>query len=57
MVKNDLDTFQVLYRKVIGNFTDRILKSENAIMQTITDSLFFQSSKLNMKWTDVLYLF
>ena len=57
MVKNDLDTFQVLYRKVIGNFRDRILKSENAILQTIIDSLFFQSSKLNMKWTDVLYLF
>ena len=34
MVKNDLDTFQVLYRKVIGNFRDRILKSDNAIYYT-----------------------
>jgi hypothetical protein len=57
MVPNNIDTFKVLYRKVINSFRERLYKSDNLIVSAIINSLFFQTSNLNIKWREVLYLF
>jgi hypothetical protein len=57
MVLRNLDTFSVLLRKSISSFMNRVANSDNGILCTIFHSLFFQSSRLNRKWTDIVYLF
>jgi len=56
MVERNLDTFNVLHRKVITSFMNRIASSENDIIATVVNSLFFQTSKINKTWTDIVFL-
>ncbi len=51
-----IDCFSVLLRKCIFKFKQRMLVSNNNIVRTITNSMYFlQNSRLNNHWTNTLY--
>ena len=41
MVQNNVDSFDVLNRKSVYNFRRRLFMSDNTILNTISNSLFF----------------
>ena len=56
-IKRSLDPFKVIVRKLTCSFRSRILHSDNLLLKTIVDSLYFTFSKLTRKWnTAVLNL-
>ena len=52
-----IDCFKVVIRKSIFGFRDRILCSENSIIQAIGDSSFFLSCNLTSQWNHLLFTF
>ena len=53
----NINTFDVLMRRLSFKFTQRICKSSNVLVKTIVNSVFFiYGSKLLRKWTDYLFL-
>ena len=55
MVELNVDSVPVIIRKLVKGFRDRVLKSENCIINTIVSSVFFNSSNLNTRWYNVLF--
>ena len=55
MVLSNVDSFDVLVRKSVFNFKQRLLKSGNGILSAIVNSLHFMSSHTYNKWLNVLY--
>jgi hypothetical protein len=56
MIEMNCNTFEVIQRKAIFNFRKRILSSQNVLVATIVNSLFFLSSSLNKYWIQQLFL-
>lgn len=56
-VQNNIDSFFTLLRKSAFNFRNRLMKSENAIINTITSSVFFYSySSVTAIWNRDLFV-
>ena len=55
-VANNLDSFNVLYRKSIGNFRDRLMICDNSLVRNIVSSVYFtfNSSHAHV-WQSVLF--
>ena len=51
----NIDSFDVLLRKSIYNFKERLLHSENVIIGAIVNSMFFIDSPLYARWHKTLY--
>ena len=57
-VRLNVDSFQVVLRKSIYTFNQRLLKSKNCLILNIVSSMLFLSgSTLNMHWRNILYKF
>ena len=54
-VKSSVDGFRAVIRKLIHNFRCRVLNSNNILVQCISNSVYFLSSKLNSHWTKELF--
>ena len=54
-VNYSLDPFKVLIRKSIRSLRERIVNSENILIQAIVRSNYFSFSTLHMKWTRNLF--
>ena len=55
MVKHNVTTFKALQRDLIVSFCKRLQQSENVLIITIFNSLYFMNSKLNKQWRLTLY--
>ncbi len=55
MVLSNVDCFDVLVRKAVYNFRQRLIKSDNNIICSIVNSMFFINSKTYNKWLAVLF--
>ncbi len=56
-LQHGIDCFPVLLRKCIYRFKQRMLASNNDIVRCITNSMYFlHSSRLNIHWTNLLYV-
>ncbi len=55
-VVNRLDPFCVLMRKQILSFRKRITTSDNLLIKTIVDSVYFLSSGLTVRWNSTMFL-
>lgn len=55
MILRNIDSFDVLLWKDIFGFRERIVQSENFVIDCILNSLSFLDSSLNTKWMDVLF--
>ena len=51
-VSKNIDTFTVIWRKLIVSFRKRLLESENSILSGIVQSLMFLDSRLTKMWHD-----
>ena len=55
---HNVDSFNVLHRKLVFNLKERVFSSGNNIIKTITSSLYFMHvSKLHKSWISMLYTF
>jgi len=55
-LNNNVDSFKVLYRKSMFSLWTRVTKSENVLVQTIANSMYFLfSSKLFMSWRKEIF--
>ena len=54
-VSKGIDSFNVLRRKLIYSFMQRIHASENPLIQAIVQRGKFEDSVVNREWTKVLY--
>lgn len=54
-IRYRLDPFKVLVRKAIRSLRERIINSENTLVQAIVYSDYFAYSKLHTKWTQNLF--
>lgn len=52
-----VDSFNVVLRKSIFSFRNRILFSDNKIIQAISNSNFFLSCNLTLQWNHLLFTF
>ena len=55
-VENGINSFNVLMRKYVFAFRERLLSSENVLLNTIVESIYFRSSFLFIKWKQLLYI-
>ena len=55
-VINGINSFNMLVRKYIFSFRDRLMKSENILIKTAVGSTFFNVSRMTCKWNQQLYL-
>ena len=55
MVALSIDPFEVIERKMIYGFMNRINNSENCIVKCISNSEFYMSSQLYINWSDKLH--
>lgn len=55
-VQHGVDHFNVLIRKYIYSFRERLFLSENSLIRTIVSSLFYKVSVMTYKWNNVLYI-
>ena len=54
-VTRGLNPFIVIVRKLIVSLRKRLLNSENTLVKTIVDSLYFVNCKLVEKWTKIIF--
>ena len=54
-VTRHLNPFIVILRKLIVSFRARILRSENSIIETVTNSLYFTFSTLTGRWNKMIF--
>ena len=54
-VTRHLNPFIVILRKLIVSFRTRILCSENSIIETVTNSLYFTFSTLTGRWNKMIF--
>ena len=56
-IKRGLDPFKVIIRKLSWSFRCRVLQSDNILLKTIVNSMYFMWCKLSRKWNaDILNL-
>ncbi len=55
MVDNNVDTFNVIYRKLIFSFRKRVYNTDNVLITTVVNSMFFYNSAITKHWYKVLY--
>ena len=55
MLYHNIDSLDVLVRKAAFNFRKRLMESENDIIKTLVNSLFFMESKLCKRWSKILF--
>ena len=55
MLNYNVDFLDVLIRKAVFNFRKRIMDSENVIIKTLVNSLFYLDSMLCKKWNSILF--
>ncbi len=56
-VSNNIDSFNVLIRKYLGNFRERLLHCDNDLVKCIVTSIFFMwNSTLATKWRESLFV-
>ena len=56
-VTNRIDSFNVILRKNLLSFRQRILNSNNSIVNTLSTSEFFRNSPFTRHWNKLLYLY
>ena len=56
MVNLNIDSFDVLLRKSVYNFQERLLLSGNSIISAIINSMFYIDDALYARWLKTLYL-
>ena len=49
-IKRGLDPFKVIIRKLSWSFRCRVLQSDNILLKTIVNSMYFMWCKLSRKW-------
>ena len=49
-IKRGLDPFKVIVRKLSWSFRCRVLQSDNILLKTIVNSMYFIWCKLSRKW-------
>ena len=54
-VTRHLNPFIVILRKLIVSFRARILRSENSIIETVSNSMYFLSSTLTGRWKNMIF--
>ena len=55
MVNLNVDSFDVLIRKSVYNFRERLYKSDNVLIGAVVNSMFFLDSPLYARWLKVLF--
>ena len=55
-VYNNIDSFNVLMRKYVYAFRERLLKSCNSMIYACVNNMFFINSPLSLKWRELLYI-
>ena len=55
MLMLHIDPYDVIYRKLVFSFRNRILTCDNLLVQTIATSLHFYSTYLYKQWNKVLF--
>ena len=55
-VLNGVDHFNVLMRKYVYSFRERLLTCDNTLIQSIVNSLFYRVSSMSCKWPQLLYM-
>jgi len=56
-ISRGLNPFCVVVRKNICSFRSRILSSDNNLLKTIVESMYFTSSKLTKRWNKTVFNF
>ena len=51
----DIDNFDIIIRKAVYNFRERLMKSENTVIGAIINSMFFQCSTTLRRWYKILF--
>ena len=51
----DIDNFDIIIRKAVYNFRQRLMKSENTVIGAIINSMFFQCSTTLRRWYKILF--
>ena len=54
-VNRQLDPFVVVLRKLVVSFRSRLLKSDNILIRTLVNSLYFIHSRLSNTWKDLIF--
>jgi hypothetical protein len=55
MLLYNINSLDVLLRKSVHNFLNRLLLSDNAIINVVTNSLFYYDSSVYKRWLKILY--
>jgi len=55
MVNLNVDSFDVLIRKSVYSFRERLIRSDNVLISTVVNSMFFLESPLYARWLKVLF--
>ena len=50
LISRGLDPFKVIVRKLSWSFRSRVLQSDNMLLKTIVNSMYFMRCKLPRKW-------
>ena len=56
MLIYDIDNFDIIIRKAVYNFRERLMKSENTVIGAIINSMFFQCSTTLRRWYKISFL-
>ena len=52
----DIDHFNVIYRKSINCFNNRLSLSSNILVKTVKESLYFMNGNMFKTWQYILYM-
>ena len=55
MVRNNIDPFDVILRKSVYSFRCRVQTTNNCIVRTIANSLYFIQSAINVNWMSIIF--
>ena len=55
MLNYNVDSLDVLVRKAVFNFRKRLMESDNVIIKTLVNSLFYLDSTLCKRWSTLLF--
>jgi len=57
MVNSNMDSFQVIIRKQIYKFRERVFSSDNLLVATIVNAVYFTNNRMSSAWNDKLFDF
>ncbi len=55
MCRLNIGHYNVIERKLVFSLRNRVLSTNNELIQTIVSSLFFQTSQMNQRWNKALF--